>query len=237
MTRQPGRLVTLDGPGGVGKSTTLGVLAEVMRGRGAEVHTTIEPSTSALGRFTRANADHIRGRALACLVAADRYDHIRTEIQPRLDAGDVVICDRYLASTLVVQRLDGVPEPFLLALNAGIVLPDLAVILTADPPTIAKRLADRGGPHHRFERDPGIPAREVELYGQAARTLGGMGVPVLTVDTTGTTPSDAAALIAAEITWPPVASMTELGPTTARDPRHAEQTPEHLAHARHLEDR
>lgn len=195
MTQQPGRLVTLDGPGGVGKSTTLAALADMLRERGEQVHTTTEPSTSALGQFTRANADHIHGHALACLVAADRYEHIRTEIQPRLDAGDIVLCDRYIASTLVVQRLDGVPEPFLLALNADAVLPNLAVILTADPPTIAKRLTDRGA-HHRFERAPDIPAREVELYKQAAQTLEGMGIPVLTVDTSNATPSGAAARIA-----------------------------------------
>ncbi|MFI1966902.1 dTMP kinase [Streptomyces pathocidini] len=191
MTQRPGRLVTLDGPGGVGKSTTLAALAERLRDRGDQVHTTIEPSTSALGQFTRANADHIHGRALACLVAADRYDHIRNEIQPHLDAGDIVVCDRYLASTLVVQRLDGVPEPFLLALNADIVLPDLAVLLTADPRTITRRLTARGA-HHRFEHHPDAPAREVELYEQAEQTLERLGVPVLTVDTSSVTPSETA---------------------------------------------
>ncbi|MGW7572627.1 dTMP kinase [Streptomyces sp. NPDC054765] len=202
MTQHRGRFITLDGPGGVGKSTTLAALAEYLRDRGDSIHTTTEPSTSALGQFTRANADHIHGRALACLVAADRYDHIRNEIQPHLDAGDTVVCDRYLASTLVVQRLDDVPEPFLLALNADIVLPDLAVILTAPPSTIKGRLTARGA-HHRFEHHPDAPAREVELYKQAEQTLKHLGMPVLTLNTSSTTPSEAAARIGDTLPPPP----------------------------------
>ncbi|MHA4814481.1 dTMP kinase [Streptomyces aculeolatus] len=101
---------------------------EDVHARGHRIHTTTEPSTSPLGQFTRTQADHIHAYALACLVAADRYHHIRTEIRPHLDAGDTVLCDRYLGSTLVV-------------------------LLTADPATTARRLAARGA-HHRFEHDP-----------------------------------------------------------------------------------
>ncbi|MFC5720388.1 dTMP kinase [Streptomyces gamaensis] len=195
MTNPTGIFITLDGPGGVGKSTTLTALAELLRRRGRPVHTTTEPSNSPLGRFTRAHADRIHGHALACLVAADRYEHLRTEIRPRLDHGDTVLCDRYLASTLVVQRLDHVPERFLLDLNADVLLPHLAVILTADAQTIAGRLAARGA-HHRFERDPQVPARENELYQRATEVLRGMGVPVLAVNTTESTPEEAAEQIA-----------------------------------------
>lgn len=193
-----GRFITLDGPGGVGKSTTLGTLAELLRGFGSQVHTTAEPSTSALGQFTRFHADQIHGHALACLVAADRYEHICNEIQPHLDRGETVVCDRYLASTLVVQQLDSVSERFLLGLNADILLPDLAVILTADPQAIRRRLTERGA-HHRFERDPGIPAREAALYLRAEQTMRGLGVPVLVVDTTQATPSNTAERIASAL--------------------------------------
>ncbi|MEV6674471.1 dTMP kinase [Streptomyces sp. NPDC051162] len=217
MTDASGLFITLDGPGGVGKSTTAVTLAELLHSRGTPVHATTEPSHSALGRFTRAHADQIHGRALACLVAADRYDHINTEIQPHLDRGETVVCDHYLASTLVVQRLDQVPERFLLDLNADILLPHLAVILTADPQTITRRLTARGA-HHRFERDPAAPAREVELYRLAAQTLRDMGVTVLVVDTASSTPSDAADRIAAAVPAPPVASPPAPPSTHDRTP-------------------
>ncbi|MFE3230355.1 dTMP kinase, partial [Nocardia sp. NPDC059228] len=128
MTSARGRFVTLDGPSGVGKTTTVHALTRELAGRGWAVHQTVEPSTNAVGVFTREHFSHIHGRALACLVAADRYEHIEHEIEPRLSAGDTVVCDRYLASTLVMQQLDGVPVKFLLDLNADVLMPDLAVI-------------------------------------------------------------------------------------------------------------
>ncbi|MEU5001521.1 dTMP kinase [Streptomyces sp. NPDC021622] len=202
MNRRPGTFVTVDGPGGVGKSTLVTTLTDYLCGRGHRVHATREPSNRPIGAFTRTHADEITGYALACLVAADRYDHLENEIRPRLAAGDTVVCDRYLASTLVVQRLDEVPEPFLLALNDGITLPDLAVVLTAEPPVIAARLAERGA-HHRFERDPDSPARELALYERATQTLRAMNVPLLALDTGNTTPSESAAQIAVSLTRRP----------------------------------
>ncbi|MFE1962499.1 dTMP kinase [Streptomyces sp. NPDC059479] len=195
MTERRGLFITLDGPGAVGKTTTLDELGNLLCRGGNTLHTTAEPSTSALGTFIRANADHIHGRALACLVAANRYEHIEVELEPRLQAGETVVCDRYLASSLVLQRLDEVPVPFLLALNADILLPDLSVILTAEPAVVAERLAHRGA-RHRYHLDPAYPAREVALYAEAAQTLTTMGVRVLLLDTTTATPTDVAHRIA-----------------------------------------
>lgn len=64
--------------------------------------------------------------------------------------------DRYLASTLVLQRLDGVPLPFLLDINRHVPNPDLAVILTATPDAISERIS-RAGVTHRFRGDPEGP--------------------------------------------------------------------------------
>ena len=93
-----------------------------------------------------------------------------------------MICDRYLPSSLVLQRLDGVDPEFIQTINAGITLPDLAVILTAEAPLISSRLRTRGA-HHRFEHDAGVVAvqRELDLYEEAIAVLGTLGVPVLRV--------------------------------------------------------
>ncbi|MFF0746679.1 dTMP kinase [Streptomyces sp. NPDC004111] len=205
MTPRPGVFVTVDGPSGVGKSTVLSTLEAVLCQRGRAVHATAEPSTSPLGTFTRAHADHIHGHALACLVAANRYEHLEHDVHPALATGHTVICDRYLASTLVLQQLDGVPEPFLLAVNSAILMPDLAVILTAAPATITGRLATRGR-RHRFHHDPHGPAREAALYTAATNTLVSLGVATLAIDTTRITPTEAAARIADAIPHTPVAS-------------------------------
>ncbi|CAL9296957.1 dTMP kinase [Streptomyces sp. SudanB25_2051] len=207
--------LTVDGPSAVGKSTTVAELGRLLTDRGLDVYRTTEPSTSELGEFTRAKANHIHGRALACLVAANRYEHIEVEVDPMLSTGATVVCDRYLASSLVLQQLDGVPEPFVLALNRHVLLPNLAVILTAAPDAIAARLAERGK-RHRFHDDPAGPTREVELYAKAAQTLTTLGVRVLLLDTTNTTPPDVARRIADELTVAPgsVNNRTDPAPRT-----------------------
>ncbi len=77
--------------------------------------------------------NQVHGYALACLVAVGRYHHLDSEIRPERAAGHIVICDRYLTSTLVLQARDGVPLTCLLAVNDRIDLPDLAVTLSAAP--------------------------------------------------------------------------------------------------------
>ncbi|MFJ7489656.1 dTMP kinase [Streptomyces sp. NPDC097727] len=217
MTPERGQLITLDGPSGVGKSTTIKALHTELTGRGITVHQTVEPTTSDLGRFVSSHFSHIRGHALACLVAADRYEHVEHEIEPRLNAGETVITDRYVASTLVMQQLDGVPLKFLLDLNAPVLMPDLAVILTADSGLIAERIAARG-PHNRFHRDPTAPSREVRLYDETARALRSAGVPVLVVNTGTITPEEVAATIADAVPDSSVASAASPQSTTSQGP-------------------
>ncbi|MGW4200790.1 dTMP kinase [Streptomyces sp. NPDC004726] len=216
MTQRRGLFITIDGPSGVGKTTTINALAEEMTACGLAIRRTAEPSSNPIGTFTRQNADSIHGHALACLVAADRYAHIEHEIEPWLRAGDTVLCDRYVASTFVLQRLDDVPLPYLLALNADIVLPDLAVILTASPGLIAERIAERGI-RHRFHLDPTAPAREVDLYAQAAQILKGKNVKVLLLDTSDTTPAQAASRIAETLPSVSVPSGPPPHPTTSQE--------------------
>jgi dTMP kinase len=181
-TGRPGRFITVDGPSGVGKSTTVAALVRMLANRGERVWATTEPSRSTLGRFIRDNADDYSGAALACLVVADRHHHLAHEVIPRLESGITVVSDRYLASTLVLQTLDGVPQQYLLDLNTGIRMPDLAVVLSADLHSITARIAARGATH-RFNRAPDFPARESTRYEEAVVILRTMGVPVLVVDT------------------------------------------------------
>ncbi|MFE7112147.1 dTMP kinase [Streptomyces sp. NPDC057575] len=217
MTLERGRFITLDGPSGVGKSTTVQALRDELTDRGIAVHQTVEPTTSELGRFISTHFSHIRGHALACLVAADRYEHVTHEIEPRLAAGETVITDRYVASMLVMQQLDGVPLPFLLGLASDVLMPDLAVILTADPELIAERIGARG-PHNRFHRDPTAPSREVLLYEETAQTLKAANVKVLVVNTGEATPTEVAGTIPDAIPDSSIASAVSTQSTTSQGP-------------------
>jgi dTMP kinase len=148
------------------------------------VHVTAEPSLTPLWNLIRSGTDTYRGLALALLVAGDRQHHLATEIRPRKLAGQIVICDRYLPSSLVLQRMDELSWDAIWQLNAAIDIPDLAVILHADPQVIAARLAGRGGPHRRFERVPGSAQIESALYRDTAARLAAVGWPVHAIDCT-----------------------------------------------------
>lgn len=186
-----GLFVSVDGPAGAGKSTIVAHLAQMLTADGEHVHITAEPSAGPIGKLAREITDTVTGPALACLYSADRYHHIETEIRPHLAAGEIVLCDRYVPSGLVMQRFDGVDPAFLWALNATADRPDLAVVLEAPAAVIAARLADRG-PHNRFQSAPGSSYAEAHFYRQACERLIQAGYDVLRVETGTRTPDQIA---------------------------------------------
>ena len=90
-----GFFVAIDGPSGIGKSTLTGLLADRLIAHGCSVMATKEPTATPLGSLARFGTDDYQGLTLACLVAADRYQHLEHEIRPALQAGRLVLCDRY----------------------------------------------------------------------------------------------------------------------------------------------
>ena len=195
---QRGVFVTIDGPGGVGKSTVLEHVRSRLIADGIRVHATTEPSHTPLGDLARHGTETYHGMALACLVAADRYHHVRSEITPQLDDGTVVLCDRYVGSSLVLQRLDGLSVDTVWALNRDALVPDLSVILDADPAVIRERLEARGA-HSRFEKTPESVAKEPALFAEAATFLKEAGFRTLVIDCTSRTPEHTAGLVSAEL--------------------------------------
>jgi dTMP kinase len=190
-----GIFVSFDGPGGAGKTTTAAEVVAQLAGHGLRAYATTEPSPTALGTLIRAGTDTYRGMALACLVAGDRHHHLASEIRPQPATGAVVLSDRYLPSSLVLQRIDGISWDTIWQLNDGVDPPDLAVILNAEPGTLTARRTGRGGPHSRFERMPTGPATEAALYADTAARLAALGWPVCSIDTTSRTPAGAAAIV------------------------------------------
>jgi dTMP kinase len=177
-----GRFVSIDGPGGSGKSSLTREVAQILLAAKVDVLPTCEPSFSILGRFVRRSTDRFTGLSLACLVAADRYDHLERVVRPALARGAVVVSDRYVPSSLVLQRMDGVSMEFIADLNREALRPHLAVILTADPAILSQRLRQRGY-HSRFERASDISEREVAMYVEAAGWLRREGWNSLLLDT------------------------------------------------------
>lgn len=138
-----GFLVAVDGPNGVGKSTLIESVKTRLEFRGYVTYTTKEPTNTECGSFVRRFAESHSGISLACLVAADRYEHIENEILPELKKGKIVITDRYILSSLILQQMDGVNGTFILDLNSKIMKPNLQVAVFADEAVLQKRLSER----------------------------------------------------------------------------------------------
>lgn len=147
-----GRLIAIDGPNGVGKSTIIKGIQEYFVKEGRYIHITKEPTNTCLGDFVRKYAEKNKGLGLACMVAADRYEHLEHEIIPQLKLGKIVITDRYILSSLILQRMDGVDAEFLFSINNKIIKPDLQVAIFADEKIIQQRLSERKS-LTRFEKN------------------------------------------------------------------------------------
>jgi dTMP kinase len=121
-----GWLVTLEGPEGAGKTTQSRLLAQWLRDRGREVLLTREPGGTPLGQEIRPLLLHQAGmtpQAEFLLYSADRAEHWFTVIQPALARGAVVICDRWLDSSLAYQGYGrGLNLGWLLSVSDGFLL-------------------------------------------------------------------------------------------------------------------
>ena len=111
MTLQPadrGHFIVLEGPDGAGKSVQARRLTESLEAQGFEVTHTREPGGTQLGEQVRAIVNDpgptLRGpKADVLLYSAARAQHVEEVIKPALDVGGVVVCDRYVTSTMAYQ--------------------------------------------------------------------------------------------------------------------------------------
>lgn len=199
MNGRQGFFVVIDGPRGVGKSTVTALLSAQLAQRGLAVLATKEPSRSRLGELARTGTDTYGGLALACLVTADRYHQLEQEIRPALAAGCVVLCDRYVPSSLVLQQMDGVDASFLWQLNQHADTPDLTIILTGRPARSRAR-ARRRGIYSRFHRGPATAGViEQRLYRDTAMMLAALGHSVFVHDVQMTSAETVAGTLLDEI--------------------------------------
>ena len=154
-----GRFITLEGVDGAGKSSYLPVLAERIRKGGHEVVVTREPGGTPLAERLRELllAEPMDPATETMLMFAARADHVRRVIQPALEAGRWVLCDRFTDATHAYQGGGkGVPEALIVALASEAhpdLEPDLTLLFDCPWEVSKARLAGTGRPLDRFERE------------------------------------------------------------------------------------
>ena len=179
ISKKKGVFVTFEGPNGVGKSSLVEGVTNQLAQLGVDILQTKEPTLSPLGQFVRSAEENYKGRTLACLIASDRYLHLDNEVLPALRAGKTVLSDRYIESSLVLQRLDGLDIEFIWMLNSQICIPNLSVILTASVEILEHRLSQRSP--HRIERTKSR-VDELNYYLEAVEFLSKRGFNILLLD-------------------------------------------------------
>jgi dTMP kinase len=166
-----GRFITVEGSEGVGKSTNMEFIVNNLRSRGKTVVMTREPGGTPVAEQIRtvllqtevgSMSDHCE----LLLMFAARADHLERVIQPALEQGEWVVCDRFIDATYAYQGGGrGMNEHDIENLERFVLhgtLPDLTILLDAPPEVSAARRHARGI-SDRFE------AEEAEFFSRVRR--------------------------------------------------------------------
>ncbi len=156
-----GRFYVFEGLDGAGTTTQAQLLVRWLESEGRRVIQTAEPSGGPVGtllrqalsrRLTGADGRPLEPAAIAALFAADRADHLASEIEPALARGIDVVCDRYVHSSLAYQGVENDPA-WVAALNAPMRRPDVVLYLQVPVEVAAARRAARSGEEEIYEVD------------------------------------------------------------------------------------
>jgi dTMP kinase len=147
-------LIAVEGIDGSGKTTIVKFLEEELKRRGYDVVSLKEPTDSEWGKKIR---ESFKDRSLKPeeeleLFLRDREFDVQNNILPALEAGKIVIMDRYYYSTIAYQGALGLDVDEIRRLNEKIApKPDLVIILDVHPETALERIRKRGDKPNRFE--------------------------------------------------------------------------------------
>lgn len=118
IAEMAGAFITFEGIDGCGKSTQLRLLASELRVRGLNIVSTREPGGTPLGKRLRAALldvqEEVDPLTELLVFAADRAQHVRKQLLPALEAGQIVLSDRYADATVAYQGAGRGFEPSLI---------------------------------------------------------------------------------------------------------------------------
>jgi dTMP kinase len=138
-----GIFIVIEGLDGSGKTTQAMLLAKNLE-QTHKVLLTAEPSHGKIGTFIRDcclyESTRLPTEAEALIFAADRVEHMYSEVKPALDEGKLVICDRYIYSSLAYQGSAGLSLEWIKTINARALQPDFSIFIDVPPRQVIERL-------------------------------------------------------------------------------------------------
>ncbi len=162
MSARTGKFITFEGIEGVGKSTQVALAAQWLRARGVEHLITREPGGTPLAEKIRdlvlvPRAEVLPPMAELLLMFSARAVHLHNLIEPALQAGQWVLCDRFTDATFAYQGAGRGIDPQSIATLERLVQagrqPDLTLLLDLPVESGMQRVAQRGQQQDRFERE------------------------------------------------------------------------------------
>lgn len=154
-----GKMITFEGTDGCGKSTQIKKLTEYLTSRGYEVHNTREPGGCPISEKIRDVLLSLECKGMsdeceALMYAASRIEHVKSVILPALKDGKIVLCDRFLDSSIAYQAYGReLGEDFIRLINqkaTDLVTPDCTLQFDIDREAAKARMA-QGAPLDRLE--------------------------------------------------------------------------------------
>ena len=139
-----GVFICVEGIDGSGKTTQARRIVKNLKKKEYDVVYTTEPSKGTYGRIIRKHI--LQGNARvptvveAVLFAADRIDHIQNQIKPLLETGKIVICDRYVYSSIAYQGAASLNQKWIREINKHAIKPDLAIYIDVPPKIVINRI-------------------------------------------------------------------------------------------------
>jgi dTMP kinase len=136
--------IVFEGIDGSGKSTQTRMLADALTKKGIPVLLTSEPSDGPVGTSIRSLKERLTPEEELKLFNEDRRYHVKQVIEPALDTGKTVICDRYYYSTAAYQGAQGIDPHKIIDENLEIFpKPDIAFLLTIPVDEAIARISER----------------------------------------------------------------------------------------------
>ena len=164
------KFIVFEGIDGSGSSTQADIIVRKLKEAGIPVLHTYEPSSGEIGRFIRnlftRKEEMPNWKAMSLLFSADRMQHVQNVVEPSIENGDVVICERYYYSTIGYQvytatndfiqsedffmdystflpAIEVITRKWIIELNKYAKKPDLTIVLSISPENALKRMSGR----------------------------------------------------------------------------------------------
>lgn len=137
-----GKFITIEGTDGSGKSTQIELLMDYLRKKGADVIFTREPGGTQISEKIReiildVNNSEMTGITEALLYAAARSQHVEEKIIPALEAGKIIVCDRFVDSSIAYQgAARGLGAEKIMGINEAAlhgIMPDMTLFFDLSP--------------------------------------------------------------------------------------------------------